>query len=614
LKARGENIAFLLLVLLALLGYANSFQNEFLHWDDYGYILDNHDLRGFSLANFKKLVTSFYIGEWFPLQMISYWIEYNLWGQWVTGYHIVNFIFHSASVIMVYCFYKAMGFTSLPSFLVASFFSIFPPFVEAVSWISQRKTVMNMFFFLLSGVFYFKGYRGLSLISFTASLLSKAISAPFSLLFVLYGITIKGRLDLKSLIASIKSAMPFLAVSLIAVVIFITGQSREDIIRQFNLWSVFQSFLIIIVAPFFWFPSKLFLPVNLNSFYPPLMYENITPIQIIISLLLWVSLFPVVIYACRDRKRLFWFIAFIAELVPFAVFGASVLPRTSIDAAPGGADRHLYHYSLAFFGFIVPGIAYLFREKPNITKASLVLILSAFLLLTIQRNTVWKNDVSLWEDSAKKTPDYFVQQLKLGDAYMYRHGKTRNKNDLEASILHYQKTMKLNPDLAFGYFKLGQMLAVNGDKTGALDNLARAAELQPDSPYPHREMAIIYDNANQPAPAIKAYQRAIDADPDSYALWKEKGLLEFRAGIYDDALESLKQSLNLNPLQPDLHRTMGAIYLKEKKDKEMALRHFEESLRQNPAQDNSDIIIQAINILKKDLGKNKKKMLKGGSQ
>jgi tetratricopeptide (TPR) repeat protein len=74
-------LPLLVLALVSLAVFCRALGHDFLiNWDDRQYVLDNAVIRGFSLDHLKTAFTTFYIGNYAPLHIISYMFDYQLWG------------------------------------------------------------------------------------------------------------------------------------------------------------------------------------------------------------------------------------------------------------------------------------------------------------------------------------------------------------------------------------------------------------------------------------------------------------------------------------------------------------------------------------------------------
>src|SRR5262249_9561705 len=90
--------------------------------------------------------------DYWPVSNASLWFEWRLWGERPSGYHVTNLVIHLAVSLLIW---RLLRQWSAPgAFLAALLFAVHPVNVDSVIWISQRKTIMAMFFFLLSVLWY----------------------------------------------------------------------------------------------------------------------------------------------------------------------------------------------------------------------------------------------------------------------------------------------------------------------------------------------------------------------------------------------------------------------------------------------------------------------------
>jgi hypothetical protein len=95
--------------------------------------------------------------DYWPVSNSSLWLEWRLWGMQPTGYHVTNLILHIVDALLIW---TILGDLLIPgAFLAALLFALHPVNVESVAWISQRKGLLAMLFFLLSILWYLKAER-----------------------------------------------------------------------------------------------------------------------------------------------------------------------------------------------------------------------------------------------------------------------------------------------------------------------------------------------------------------------------------------------------------------------------------------------------------------------
>lgn len=140
-----------IIVLCTLIALSPGFQNGYV-WDDMFYIVNNEDLRQVSFKNFKTLVSDFYLGNWHPLTMITYYIEYSLVKDTAWVYHFNNTVIHIINSILVFKVVEKLSKNFLIGAITAVLFAIHPLHVESVIWVAERKDVLyTLFCFCLFG-------------------------------------------------------------------------------------------------------------------------------------------------------------------------------------------------------------------------------------------------------------------------------------------------------------------------------------------------------------------------------------------------------------------------------------------------------------------------------
>ena len=136
----------LLLVGATLFAYQPAWHAGFI-WDDDVYVTGNRLLTApdglwriwFSLDS---------PSQYFPLTYTTFRIERALWGLNPAGYHWVNFLLHAANALLVWRLLKRLRVPG--AWLAAAIFALHPVQVESVAWITERKNVLSLLFFLLA--------------------------------------------------------------------------------------------------------------------------------------------------------------------------------------------------------------------------------------------------------------------------------------------------------------------------------------------------------------------------------------------------------------------------------------------------------------------------------
>ena len=87
--------------------------------------------------------------QYYPLLHSVFWFEHTLWGDAVLGYHLINLVWHSIAVVLVYAILKRLRIPG--ALLAAAIFAIHPVMVESVAWISEQKNTLSAVLYL-SGI------------------------------------------------------------------------------------------------------------------------------------------------------------------------------------------------------------------------------------------------------------------------------------------------------------------------------------------------------------------------------------------------------------------------------------------------------------------------------
>lgn len=107
------------------------------------------------MGQLEGLFTEFYVGNYQPLSILTYALEYALVGENGWLFHGTNVLLHAANTVLVYLVVRQWTpAASLVPMWTAFFFGIHPMHVESVAWVSERKDVLYTFFFLGSLLFY----------------------------------------------------------------------------------------------------------------------------------------------------------------------------------------------------------------------------------------------------------------------------------------------------------------------------------------------------------------------------------------------------------------------------------------------------------------------------
>ena len=129
--------------------------------DDYEVFLARNQATTSSGDLYRFWCTTKPIDYW-PVTYTMFWIEWRLWGMNPTGYHVGNLLLHVAGTLLIWAGLRKLRIPG--AFLAALIFAAHPVNVESAAWISQRKDMLAVTFFLISILLYLKAEMSLPII------------------------------------------------------------------------------------------------------------------------------------------------------------------------------------------------------------------------------------------------------------------------------------------------------------------------------------------------------------------------------------------------------------------------------------------------------------------
>lgn len=450
--------------ILTLLAHAPALRHDFVWWDDPTHVTQNPYIRELTLPNLVAIFTQPIAKLYCPLTWLSFALDHEIWGRNPIGYHLTNLLLHSANALWIFLIThrllhpapnpqlpSAPGYPGathtgqiqfiLPAFVTATLFGIHPLRVESVAWVTERKDVLFVLFYLL-GLLAFLQRKPLPLVFalFVASALSKPTAVTFPLVLWLLS-----RWDHRHLPAT--ALAPFLAVSFLIGIVTIGAQitgTGDTVARGDTIpWHI-RPALVAYCALFY--PGKFFWPFNLSAIYPTYDEMNWQPVAYLTG---FVAL-NVFLWAVRRHEPWVWrgWLLYLTTLLP------------TIGILPVGihvvADRYAY---LAVWGLSIAVAAVAARFR--IVMLTLLLCLPALFYLTTLRTAVWRNTETLFLSVLDDYPSNLPALINLTKWYT-AHG------DLETAIELGQRAVTVAPASEFARRNLAIALYRAGRTNDAL--------------------------------------------------------------------------------------------------------------------------------------------------
>jgi protein O-mannosyl-transferase len=517
-------IAFVIVFVLHAPGLNNGF-----HYDDKHSLLDNPHIRDLgNIPTFFVSPQTFSADPQFamyrPLVLVSYALNYATSGYNSTTYQIFNLIVHCLTVVLVFLLARLLSFSVGAAFFSALLFGLHPLQSETINYISSRSESMASLFYLsaLASYLYAKGkdtavWGRLSLVAFIAALLCKATAVTLPLALAL--IDWPPRQKASSLRIWTQRNWPYWTVTAGYIALYYTlvpsGLDRASQVRP----ALIQFATQIKALPYYAF--KAVFPVSPNVFpqffsAPSLLHPP--------SLWALAAVFSLGFLCLRSQRQ---------HARPALFFVIALLPTLIVPLHILVNDHRLYLplFALALWG----GQIY----RPTSRHLAIVLCI-CFAVLSMQRTPIWRDELSLWADAAKKSPLMPEAQYNWGYALHL-------KGDIEEARSAYEKAVALNPNYARALNNLGAIYKLEGKLEQGRAALEAALRIEPGNTETLNNLGLCYAALGRHQQALVLYKRGLQSAPNQAEIWLNMGLSLRDLGHMKEAGEALHHALSLDP-------------------------------------------------------------------
>jgi len=567
----------LLIVAVSIAVYFNTLLNGFVY-DDIPQVLENPWITNIKYIPdmFSKSVHGFQqndpgLNYYRPVMHLLYLLNNYIFGLKPWGFHLTNIMFHAGvSVLIFIILFNILrqrsiaiispshsfrseifnGLFSIP-FAAAMLFATHPIHTEAVTWVAGIPDLSFSFFCLLSLFLYIKSreaFHGrylLSLVSFAIALFCKEAAVTFPLILMAFDCAFNQGKD--------RSALPWMKYIPYLAIIGFYFILRFRALGGFAPIRHSESLNVSAINVFFLFMlylEKLFLPINLNFMHVLQPLESILELKGFLSIGVTIAFVLSALVSLQKNKLIFFgLVLIIVPLLP--VF---YIPGRGVNAF---AERYLYLPSLGFVIIMALSLNVLAIQHQKVVVASLctVLLVGLYSIGTVKRNTVWKNDITLFTDVTSKSPDLPHPHYYLGMTYM-------KVGDYDNAIEQLQTAIRLRYRMndAQMYYALGVAFFKKDMMDKALDYFEMAEKLNPDLLETHMYLGMVYGNMGNKEKAIDQFEASLKLQPSNAEAHFDLGLIFADNGLLEEALKHFEAAVRINPANPYYRNRLNEFY------------------------------------------------------
>ena len=551
MKQRANLLIILGLAILCAIAYSNSFYKNF-QYDDVRLIRFNFALR--DPAHMKAI---FSFEPFRSLSTVSYAIDFAISGKETTSYHVTNILLHFCNVTVFFLLLRRLSDNVVFGAIAAALMAVHPLNTESVTYIAGRSILLCALFYLLS------------LYAFDSFLRSgrKYFLLLFSLLFLL------------ALLSKEEAAViPF------AALLYNFLFSRESLRKHRLFHFVTIGFVLLagtlrIVSHLRFTPEPFAIP--LSVYWPTQMYvwlqylwltifpvhlnvnHEVTPLHVysppfFISLAILFSLLAALVFAASRWSKLslltFFGLWFFVNLLP-----SSILPLTHFMA-----EHRIY---ISLFGFCA-ALAYLviaFQKASGknsfVITAVLLLQIFFYIGVTMIRNNIWHDEITLWTDSLEKAPHSVTTRMNLAGAYMHDF-------QFHNAAKQYLYVISRGLPLPGAYSGLGYCFLNEKDFEEAEKNFEEALFLDPLFTDAKTGLGIVAYEQNRCHDALNYFDQVYEQRRESVDLLRMMAECSMKTGDYESAIRYIKKGIAIDPSEhhwkKQLHEMRGITHEQQK--------------------------------------------------
>ncbi len=629
------------IMLFTFIVFSTAIGNDFLNWDDDRYVTGNKHLL-LNWTNIKYFFTEFYFVMYIPLAMFSYMLDFKLVGlehPWV--FHLHNVVLHVLNTGLVFIFIKKLFSPKgnkkyYYAFFVALLFGVHSLHIESVSWIAERKDVLYSFYLLIAMNLYIQytenqkfKYIAFTFIFYILSLFSKTQAVVMPLLMIAVDYYRRNFLTDKSQLVDFitfkdkkqwkifAEKLPFFAFSLIFGLLAIKASGTTEPFAQ-NLdahtktavdtgYGVIEKIMLISYSLMMYFTELVF-PFKQSPVHPYPFGIGEMPMYFYVFSLFTLAFIAFFVWAWikKQKEILLGLMFFIFNLIIVLHIKNFII-----------SEHYLYLPAIGISILLITLVLKLAKKAPHAKKMLLIvsiLYIGFLSIKTYERNKIFENSLTFWNDVTKKYPQVLVAYFNSGNYLQSMGDETMPTNQQKAlafyqkAVEEYTKTIERHNRHTGAYTNRGITLAKMGNYKKAIENFNqvvsldssssdifsnrgnawgllgnwqnavkdynKALQLNPNLPNARFSRGVAYANLDSNRLSITDLTIVLKSNPNQIEAYSNRGISYYKLNLLDSAIADFNIFLNAYPSRYNILYYRGMAHYK-KNEKSLAEKDFE---------------------------------------
>jgi Flp pilus assembly protein TadD len=505
-------------------------------------------------------------GRYRPLALITFAIEYQLFGHAPWFGHLVNALLYAGCCVLLLLLLQRL----LPDKPLALFavllWAAHPLHTEVVANIKSRDELLSLLAALGALLYMLRhidsGERKFAIIAglaFFASLMAKEATVTFVVLAPLAVFVFTDTPWRRNLIATTPLAIAFVVYLIIRLAVvgiqqdianqelmndpFLNSSASERYATVFHTMGLYLKLLV--------FPHPL-----THDYYPfqiPIIGWG--DWRALLSLLLYIALGIGAVIGLRRRHVVGYAIAF--YLLSFSITSNLVFPIGTFMN-----ERFMFVPSIGFCLALAWGLQ---RVPARALPATLGILLFAYSAKTIHRSLAWRNDYTLTMTDRKISTNSARIHMTAGSAAVdeaKKLGGAAREATMQIAFESFHRAIELYPTYTPAIFGLGTAYYENGDTHAAIAEFANCLKLRPHMRTAMQNINHIREQAEASgdlATAKLVYQAFIEIPEHAVFGNLRLGQMAARAEDFASAEHHFQAALAQAPENPHVHNDLGAL-------------------------------------------------------
>jgi tetratricopeptide (TPR) repeat protein len=295
-----------------------------------------------------------------------------------------------------------------------------------------------------------------------------------------------------------------------------------------------------------------------------LSYSLTDPITTLLSMLAIAVLMVLAVITARNQRLIsFCILWFLGNLViESSIFGLEII------------FEHRLYLPTMMCSLII--VLFVNRwAKPTWLKT---VILGTLLIVcavwTYERNAVWRDRITIWQDCVKKSPQKARPYNNLGAALA-------DEGHYDEAIALYHKALQINPHYPNARANLGLTLAKLGKVEEGIAQLLKALEIKPKDYETLTNLGAALLMQDRYAEANKYLSKALEINPHFAKAHNNLGVVLQRQNRFQESMDHLRSALQLDADYAEAYNNLGVTLAGQGRYEE-AIVQFSAALEINP--------------------------------